>query len=821
MADIAIDTAAARHFLALLGKNGDARLRAIPHKHTPPKIKARLGARKFGRDLRAITKAQEDGLGIYVVINRGGDNKESITECVSYFAEFDGQDETVQLHRVQHSGLPEPSLIVRTGGGSLHFYWLLLEPMQDTAQWQADMKRLAAHLESDTSINDPSRVMRLPGCWYMDSQQQPVAKVELIHEFDARYSREQIISCLPEPAQPTRTPQKSNIKPKAVLTVERALDQLNRIPPRTPGNNTRDAYLRLLWGLAFILGPEQAGTEMAKHSPAWAAEEDLIAKAAEADGRITDGTFFEVARKKFKITSSCSCNRVEETAGAAHGKQPIDAFLLEADSLKRRLDDGLEKIDTVPDVATRSVALHTLQQELGLNDKRFASFVQVLSEAKAPKAAESFEALMAEEEGDLSPCIEDLFPSGLVLIAAEGFGGKTNTAYQIAEAVTNGRKFAGQFQARQAPALIVQMDESKTDARRKFKVLDLRPAEGALTIKWHFSPMMFPELRTWIRETGAKLVVLDSLLTIAGGEISPKDAEFGLLIYRLNQLAAELGLTILLLHHVVKGGGKPRTEITKDDIFGTAYVYNGASEAWGLWQTREDGNPDPIFNLRCLKSRSGFVDVGTTYQFVGNDEDKRLLYRGMAGRTVTLDQIRNTRECVLALLRSADGAGLDPKAVNERLQLGNADYARRLCRQLYETPDVPIGRKSGPSPTGGGRAPYLYFWAGPRDINASAECRNSKSQSGQGISFGPVSADPREQTDQFQHDRQSFGTEEHLSERGECGGIGGGFRDISVSRVREASSAPLVPSPRTGSSWDMDDDNGDDPHWGPRPFQPE
>jgi hypothetical protein len=307
-----IDTAAVEHFLERLGRKGDARFRAFPHKHTPKGKKATLGARK-PCNLQELQKAQDIGLGAYVVINRGGDDKASITECIAYFAEFDGQSEADQISRVQQSGLPESSLTVRTGGGSLHFYWLLVEPMTDTAQWQADMKRLAAHLGSDGSINDPSRVMRLPGCWYMDGEQQPVAQVELIHETEARYSRERIISCLPEPVRLMLPPTKSKLQSRSDRTAQRALEQLKLIPPRTPGTNTRPVYLRLLWGLSCILGPEQAGAAMAQHSPAWATQEDLIAKAAEADGRITDGTFFEVARDEFRVTGP------QRTKPTAHG----------------------------------------------------------------------------------------------------------------------------------------------------------------------------------------------------------------------------------------------------------------------------------------------------------------------------------------------------------------------------------------------------------------------------------------------------------------------------------------------------------------------
>jgi hypothetical protein len=470
---------------------------------------------------------------------------------------------------------------------------------------------------------------------------------------------------------------------------------------------------------------------------------------------------------------------------------PVDEFLKEAESLKRRLDDGLTKIDAIPDVATRSVALLTFRQELGLGKPEFEALLRQLSEAKAPRAAESFEDLMAADDADLTPLVEDLFPTGLILLAAEGFAGKSNTAYQVAEAVTNGSKFAGQFQCRQAPALIIQMDESSSDARRKWTVMGLQPAKGQLTLKWNFSPMMFPELRQWITDTGSKLVILDPLVTIAGGTISPKDAEFGLLIYRLNQLASELQLTILCLHHVVKGGGKPRTEITKDDIFGTAYVYNGSSEAWGLWQSREDNTPDPIFNLRCLKSRSGIVDAGVTYQFNGDDEDRRLTYRGMAGRTITLNQIRNTRARVLSLLQAADGAALDPKHVNERLQLGNADYARRLCRELYEQPGIPVGRKLGTTTTEGGRPAYLYFWAGAEISHIPVpKPKPPTPQSQQRISGNRVSAHPAETSGtvpaQIEGFRQGFSTTPDPSEREEREGVERGFRDKSVSRTREA-----------------------------------
>ena len=399
-----------------------------------------------------------------------------------------------------------------------------------------------------------------------------------------------------------------------------------------------------------------------------------------------------------------------EPASEAESFDIRDEFLRDAESLKSRLDRGLSQIDQIPDVATRSVALHTLQQDLGLSQKAFTTLVTALSEAKGPQVSESFDDLMAEDDEETLALVDDLLPTGLVLVAAEGGAGKSTFAYQLAEAITNGTKFAGQFQCQQAPVLIIQKDESLKDAKTKWHTMGLKPARGSLTIKWQFSPMMFPELRRWIEETKAKAVVLDSLLTIAGGQqINPKDAEFGLLIYRLNQLAGELGITIICLHHVVKGGGdKKRTEIGKDDIYGTAYVYNGASDAWGLWRTTEDGTGDTLFSLRCLKARSGLVDIGTTYEFTGNDEDRRMWFKGIANRTISLNEIKSARQRVISYLQRANGAAFTSAQLSQNLKIDLVKYAAKLCADVYANRAVTgIDRKKLIST--GGRPQYAYF----------------------------------------------------------------------------------------------------------------
>ena len=113
------------------------------------------------------------------------------------FVEFDGISEEEQQRKIRESGLPEPTIIIRTGGGSLHYYWVLLTPLEDIDLWKNDQKRLIAHLGSDPAICNPSRVMRLPGCFYMNGNQEAIAKTEIIHRSNKKYTREDLFTSIP------------------------------------------------------------------------------------------------------------------------------------------------------------------------------------------------------------------------------------------------------------------------------------------------------------------------------------------------------------------------------------------------------------------------------------------------------------------------------------------------------------------------------------------------------------------------------------------------------------------------------------------------
>jgi hypothetical protein len=159
-----IDFTEARRFIALLGKPaGTIRLRAFLHREHPDKPTDK--GRKGGARKPLIKQWQEEGRGVYVVVNDGGDTNAEITACRAFFAEWDDRPREWQLTAWQELKLPEPTFQINTGGKSIHSYWVLADPITPQ-HWELVQARLLDYCDADRSIKNSSRVMRLPGSYY-------------------------------------------------------------------------------------------------------------------------------------------------------------------------------------------------------------------------------------------------------------------------------------------------------------------------------------------------------------------------------------------------------------------------------------------------------------------------------------------------------------------------------------------------------------------------------------------------------------------------------------------------------------------------------
>tara|TARA_R100000388_G_scaffold88721_1_gene69188 strand:- start:1983 stop:2714 length:732 start_codon:yes stop_codon:yes gene_type:complete len=236
--------------------------------------------------------------------------------------------------------------------------------------------------------------------------------------------------------------------------------------------------------------------------------------------------------------------------------------------------------------------------------------------------------------------------------------------------------------------------------------MDLNPSRPHFRMKWHFHPLMIPELIRWVAEAGTRVVVLDSLFKIAGSDKDILSPEFGLFIYRLNRIASKYNLAIIMVHHLNRNvqKGVVRTDITPDDIFGSRYIFNGSSDVWGLLKNRVEGSTDWKFTLKSLKSRSQLIPEGERYLFSGNETDFRFTFN----KELQLEMVeRKTKKGqVLELINSIPDATFTPKQVGEELGI-TSNNAGNILQSLHDAGK--IGRKRATEIITGGNKPFLYY----------------------------------------------------------------------------------------------------------------
>jgi len=295
----------------------------------------------------------------------------------------------------------------------------------------------------------------------------------------------------------------------------------------------------------------------------------------------------------------------------------------------------------------------------------------------------------------------------LVGLGGDKGHGKTVLMYLMAIAVASGMPLFGELSVQQGPALIVQCDESELNATKKLLAIG---ADPSLPIHWMwaFSPDMLPELKHKIRETQAKVVGIDALTSVAGGRgIKSTDPEFALFLYRLNALAAEMGVLIVILIHLRKpDSAKPRTDVTLDDFLGTGLLTAACSDVFGYWPNR-DADTKSQYILRCLGKRN--CEAGVTWDLQGCEDDLSLTFAGVQGGGASPSQGETVLEKALKHLRDNPGVLYSPTDIGEAVGAYEKTI-RDVFRHYYDSGNKlriqRIKAESGPS---GGRPGWLWM----------------------------------------------------------------------------------------------------------------
>lgn len=128
---------------------------------------------------------------------------ETATSAGALWADFDNLTDAAAVEaRIRDTGLPQPSIIVKSGQG-LHAYWLLNKRAQASAVIPA-VKALAVALGSDTQVCDAARIMRLPGSF--NHKYRPAKPCTILTLSPLRYDLNGLQKALTAYLRPVRDP---------------------------------------------------------------------------------------------------------------------------------------------------------------------------------------------------------------------------------------------------------------------------------------------------------------------------------------------------------------------------------------------------------------------------------------------------------------------------------------------------------------------------------------------------------------------------------------------------------------------------------------
>ena len=115
----------------------------------------------YADGIATLTELNQQGRGIYFVVNSGGERDAEITAARSLFWENDERTKAEQMAQVRTAGLAIGA-IVETNK-SLHCYSPLDRPLHNLDEWTTLQERVIQRMDSDAAIRNRSRLMRLPG----------------------------------------------------------------------------------------------------------------------------------------------------------------------------------------------------------------------------------------------------------------------------------------------------------------------------------------------------------------------------------------------------------------------------------------------------------------------------------------------------------------------------------------------------------------------------------------------------------------------------------------------------------------------------------
>jgi Fe2+ or Zn2+ uptake regulation protein len=577
------DASEAKRFLKLLGKDAAATwIRCIKP--------GRNGASEHqGLDSRWITRKNDEGFNLFAVVGNadaatgkgGGVLDADITDCPALFVEWDdGADIGTQAQRWQQLNLPEPTLMVATGGKSVHCYWVLREPMEPEP-WRVLQRRLITYCKGDEACKNPSRLMRLPGSVYFDKKTgEPTGQCRIIAAIDDRYAAFDIEAALPSPApaKPVTAAPKGQWEPRGIDEINAAAEY---IPRRKGGDGTYPEDRNALCGCSAALAeaghadPDGAALALLGHLwPSEAEARQVLKSTTTRDPR----SFWAIAGEHGYDLSRRSAKpaKVVELRPSQQQRHKPARFTPKPDSGanwgKRRMGHTrrmqcLERCIEVQASRERNSLRRRARLQKVARDLELHQYInrdeiaQRVLEAKDTAQGNRFHALTAADRQAMErPMVRFLLPgilpaNDMTILGGLAKVGKTRFAVAVVNAVIRGLGMLDMpAPSETKPVVLVTDDQADGDTADMLDNLQLWAHPQLIWSRnFRLTEHDIDALLATIAANPGALVVIDSLRSISRNlRHGENDPEIGATLYDLKQAVIDAGGTLLVIHHCNK-----------------------------------------------------------------------------------------------------------------------------------------------------------------------------------------------------------------------------------------------------------------------------
>jgi hypothetical protein len=208
----------------------------------PSKRSTWLLAAELHLYVEELLRDNERGENIYVGANprsrRGakGDINVPLARCL--FVDFDNTSVSEAIERCLAAKLPTPTLIIDSGHGA-HVYWRLENPVSDMGAFRSHLLHMIKLLGTDSNVQNPERVMRLPG--FINRKREPVPCKIISYNHETLISVEELM----EAVSKAEAQKQGNSKPagKTLDKVGRCLLCLAKAKDSVSGEGGHNAAL--------------------------------------------------------------------------------------------------------------------------------------------------------------------------------------------------------------------------------------------------------------------------------------------------------------------------------------------------------------------------------------------------------------------------------------------------------------------------------------------------------------------------------------------------------------------------------------------------